>query len=341
MFKLRRSLDKLNISPKLSLHLYDTLIHPITMYASEVWGAFVKSKNQAFRVECDKYELFDNHCFEKLELKYCKAILGVHRKSSNAAVRGEVGRHPTLIRILKQGLKNWFRVTSYKNKESVLYDTYLCNIELQNAKKNCWWANLKLFFTQTLGLSSLLENHGCKNNPKYKIATTVNNMEKIYEFQWRNQISRTTSRNKTAGNKLRTYYTFKKEFQFEKYLELQGNFALRRNITKIRISSHRLEIEAGRYSSKKTNRTRVEANQRLCRNCDLKEVEDEEHAITSCPKYKNDREMMFNFLAETFPHFTNLNNHEKFLFIIRCHDYEVTDSLSKMLRATEEKRGSL
>ena len=136
---------------------------------SPVWGAFVKSKNQAFRVECDKYELFDNHCFEKLELKYCKAILGVHRKSSNAAVRGEVGRHPTLIRILKQGLKNWFRVTSYKNKESVLYDTYLCNIELQNAKKNCWWANLKLFFTQTLGLSSLLENHGCKNNPKYKI----------------------------------------------------------------------------------------------------------------------------------------------------------------------------
>ena len=227
------------------------------------------------------------------------------------------------------------------NKESVLYDTYLCNIELQNAKKNCWWANLKLFFTQTLGLSSLLENHGCKNNPKYKIATTVNNMEKIYEFQWRNEISCTTSRNKTAGNKLRTFYTFKKEFQFEKYLELQGNFTLQRNITKIRISAHRLEIEAPRYSSKKTNMTRVEANKRLCRNCDFKEVEDEEHAITSCPKYKNDREMMFNFLAETFPHFTNLNNHEKFLFIIRCHDYEVTDSLSKMLRAIEEKRGSL
>ena len=109
MFKLRRSLDKPHISPKLSLHLYDTLIQPITMYASEVWGAIVKSKNQAFRVECDKYELFDNHCFQKLELKYCKAISGVHRKFSNAAVRGEVGRHPTLIRILKQGLKNWFQ----------------------------------------------------------------------------------------------------------------------------------------------------------------------------------------------------------------------------------------
>ena len=44
---------------------------------------------------------------------------------------------------------------------------------------------------------------------------------------------------------------------------------------------------------------------------------------------------------KTFPHFTNLNNHEKFLFIIRYHDYEVTNSLSKMLRAVEEKRGAL
>ena len=37
----------------------------------------------------------------------------------------------------------------------------------------------------------------------------------------------------------------------KKYLDLQGDFTLRRNITKLRISSHQLEIERGRYCSKK------------------------------------------------------------------------------------------
>ena len=66
MFKLKSSLYKLNLPPKLSLYLYDTLVRPISTYASEVWGSFIKAKDQAFNIECDKYELFDNHCFEKL-----------------------------------------------------------------------------------------------------------------------------------------------------------------------------------------------------------------------------------------------------------------------------------
>ena len=80
MFKLRQSLNKLNLPPKLSLHLYDTLIRPICTYACEVWGPFIKTKDQVFSIECDKYELFDKHCFEKLELKFCKSVLGVHKK---------------------------------------------------------------------------------------------------------------------------------------------------------------------------------------------------------------------------------------------------------------------
>ena len=147
MFKLRQSLNKLNLPPKLSLHLYDILIRPICTYACEVWGPFIKTKDQVFSIECDKYELFDKHCFEKLELKFCKSILGVHRKSSNTAVRGELGRYPTIIFILKQGLKNWFRIASYKQKQSILYDTYLCNLEITNARKPCWWSNIKGFQT--------------------------------------------------------------------------------------------------------------------------------------------------------------------------------------------------
>ena len=171
MFKLRRSLSKLNI---------------------------IRAKHQVFNVRIDNYELFDKHCFEKLELKFCKAILGVHKKASNVAVRGELGRYPTLICILKQVLNNWFRITSYHHKQSILYNTYMCNLEIHFAKKCCWWSNVRNFFKETLGLPFLTENHGTKGNPKAKIDTAVKNMKSIFEFQWRNELSRTSSRNKTG-----------------------------------------------------------------------------------------------------------------------------------------------
>ena len=342
MFKLRQSLNKLNLPPKLSLHLYDILIRPICTYACEVWGPFIKTKDQVFSIECDKYELFDKHCFDKLELKFCKSILGVHRKSSNTAVRGELGRYPTIIFVLKQGLKNWFRIASYKQKQSILYDTYLCNLEITNAKKPCWWSNIKGFFRNALGLTHLLENHGCSGNPKAKLRTAMTSMKQIFEFQWRNELSRTTSRNKAAGgNKLRTYYTFKKNFVYEKYLDLQGDFTLRRNITKLRISSHQLAIERGRYCSKKNRQERVEKEKRLCKNCSSGEVEDEEHVVMTCPKYDHARRTMLNSLTEAFPPLENLTKHETFLFIMQCHDWEVADALSKMLAAVRSGRGSL
>ena len=198
MFKLKRSFNKLNISPKLSLLLYETLIRSICMYASEVWGSFIKAKHQAFNVKCDKYELFDKHCFKKLELKFCKAILGVQKKASNVAVRGELGRYPTPIYILKQVPKNWFRITSNDHKQSILYNTYMRNLKIHYAKKCCWWSNVRNFLKKMLGLPFLTENHGTKGRPNAKIDTAIKNMKSIFEFQWRNELNRTTSRNKTG-----------------------------------------------------------------------------------------------------------------------------------------------
>jgi hypothetical protein len=50
-------------------------------------------------------------------------------------------------------------------------------------------------------------------------------------------------------------------------------------ITKIRLSSHKLAIEQGRYN--KTNR-----NRRTCKLC-INEIEDEMHFILLCPSYVN------------------------------------------------------
>ena len=46
--------------------------------------------------------------------------------------------------------------------------------------------------------------------------------------------------------KLRIYKTFKKEFKLETYLLLIENYKHRKELTKLRISAHSLQIEKGR-----------------------------------------------------------------------------------------------
>ena len=55
-------------------------------------------------------------------------------------------------------------------------------------------------------------------------------------------------------------------------------FEIRKSITKLRSSSHPLEIEKGRHGNKPRG-------ERLCPICNLNEVETEMHFLTKCPTY--------------------------------------------------------
>ena len=49
---------------------------------------------------------------EKLNVKMCKYLLGVHRKATNLAARGELGRLPLLITILNHSYRYYQRIES-------------------------------------------------------------------------------------------------------------------------------------------------------------------------------------------------------------------------------------
>ena len=97
----------------------------------------------------------------------------------------------------------------------------------------------------------------------------------------------------------------KKKFEYEQYLNFQGNFHLRRLITKLRISAHSLEIETGRYNSKKNNKIRQKQQQRICKHCELEKIEDEEHVLLFCPKYEENRKIMLSAMKDSFNSFAN------------------------------------
>ena len=54
---------------------------------------------------------------------------------------------------------------------------------------------------------------------------------------------------KDGGNKFRTYRKFKTCIKYEKYLNIR-NVEIRKNITGLRISAHKLRIETERFNNK-------------------------------------------------------------------------------------------
>ena len=82
---------------------------------------------------------------------------------------------------------------------------------------------------------------------------------------------------------LRTYYLFKDDFCLESYLININDYVVRKCLSKLRMSSHSLEIEIGRHKNPK-----VPVDQRICNKCVLNVIEDEFHFLVICPKYKKD-----------------------------------------------------
>ena len=80
--------------------------------------------------------------------------------------------------------------------------------------------------------------------------------------------------NDQNGNKLRTYRTYKSQFQTEHYDKLNMSRNQRKVLAKFRSCNLPLEIEKGRYTRPKTP-----LNDRICKFCKSKTTEDETQSI--------------------------------------------------------------
>ena len=98
---------------------------------------------------------------------------------------------------------------------------------------------------------------------------------------------------------LRTYRIYKTSYEMEPYLYLVKNHKYRLAISKIRASSHKLEIERGRYTRPKTP-----VENRLCTLC--KVVENEMHFLLNCSSNKVERDALFEKIQVIYSNFTNL-----------------------------------
>ena len=96
MFSLIRKARKLFLPIDIQLHLFDSMIMPILLYGTEVWG-------------CENVDIID-----KFYLKFCKSLLDVKQTTPSVMVYGELGALPLHLKIKCRVLNFWYRIVSGK-----------------------------------------------------------------------------------------------------------------------------------------------------------------------------------------------------------------------------------
>jgi hypothetical protein len=169
-----------------------------------------------------------------------------------------------------------------------------------------------------LNILEISQNASSLSLSKFKLIVN-NQIRKEFICSWFNNKEK-----KNSSGKLDSYIKLKSNFQYEEYLTLLNNFNFRRGITRLKISSHRLRIETGRYVG-------LERNNRICEKCHMNVVENEIHFLIDCPFYKENRIKLLNEVQKHNVNFNNLDSSQKYFWIVTCENIDILLQLGNFL----------
>ncbi len=102
LYAIKKKFINIEIPLPIWCKIFDSVIQPIALYGSEVWGP----------LSDQSYTRWDRHPTEALHTEFCKMILKLQRKTPNNACRAELGRFPLIINMQKRSLKFWMHLKS-------------------------------------------------------------------------------------------------------------------------------------------------------------------------------------------------------------------------------------
>ena len=259
------------------LKLVDSLVFPVGLYASEFLAPLGLSKT-SFKSEDELLRSWENYKPELTNQRVCRLVLSVQKKTSRLAVLGELGRYPVLLQAIQQSLMYEWSIRKYQpdslvgqavsEMEGLGQDTWLSRV--QSIRKLLDIPLPPLYFTEDMVRSNV-----CKK------------LKSKFDVFYLREMNRVKIGNDGINhNKLRLYSTFKGTFKPEYYIDNINNRNQRAWISRLRTSSHRLEVEVGRY-------TGVPLEQRQCRYCSPAwddphdRIGDEAHFLHDCPTFAN------------------------------------------------------
>jgi hypothetical protein len=239
--------------PAAALRIFHTSIVPILNYASEVWG-YMAGLSMQITLN-----------------RFCKNILGVKLSTSNAAVAGELGQYPLIIQRKINMLKYWMKMLNGpRNRLRFTMYSYLRDNIDKDLPVQCknWALEVRNILIE-IGREYVWDDNSQITDDF--ISSAKQTLIDLHIAEWLVELQ--------SSSKYISYVEYKTIFAHEPYLVNIKSYQHRRALSCLRLSSHKLEIEVGRYNPPKPR------DRRHCRVCDTGDIEDEFHFILVCPKY--------------------------------------------------------
>ena len=269
---------------------FDKLVSPILNYGSEVWG-FHKAP-----------------AIESVHLQFCEKLLGVKQSTQNDFIYGELGRITFASQRYISIIRYWLKLVSLNENK---YAKCIYNMQIEDMRNNPdkfnWASSVKQLLSK-YGFMNVWLSQGVENSNSF-LQIFKQRVRDIFIQEWHERLENSTRAR---------FYVNIANFKHQTYLDNLTVKKFQQNLTRFRVSSHRLEIECGRW----TRPEKTPLDNRKCRICNA--VEDEFHFILECPLYEDLRKQLINkyfWSRPNMPKFTELCMSESIILQKRLSMY--------------------
>ena len=234
--------------------------------------------------------------FETVHLSFLKNMFGVKHQTTSVTIYGDTGRYPLFLKQQILALKYWIRLISLP-RSCYLRIVYNSLASLEFIGETNWCSHIRSLLFRT-NHRDVWENHRVENTNR--LIKQVNTYKVDWSIKARNSI------------KLRMYIKFKFEHSQEEYLFYIPDTRWMKVLSRLRMSSHRLEIERGRHVKPQ----KLPLEQRICQRCTSNSVDYEIHFLITCTYFATQRTSLLAESKLFNSEFDSLSNDDKFIYIM-------------------------
>ena len=302
IFKMNRYLYKFTYIPvKHRLDLFNKLIMPILNYGSEVWG------------------FHPGKALDRVYMQFCKRLLGVKKGTQNDFVYGELGILPLKNIRFMTIIKYWTKILLADDRKyfkKIYRMLYQDSLDYPNRKN---WCNMLKELLCTLGFHDawIFQTVG---DAKIFLSEVKVRIKDQFLQNWHSRLNESSRA---------VFYRHIADFRFQPYLELLCITKFRNCMSRLRLSSHRLSIETGRWNKPVS----IPRDERKCLNCNT--LEDEFHFTLECNLYKDLRKQ---FIPQNIWKYPSML---KFINLITSENQIIVKNLSSYIEKAFQLRSNL
>ena len=311
----------------LFLRLFDSLLKPILLYGSEIWGVCKlpkMNKNGDFDIQNCSSGIKP---VDKFVNKFYRTLLGVPNACSTVGTHLALGRLPIKLNIFKAMIKYWLRLVALPQDRLVskCYWALLRDLNTQDS----WICSIKNII-DSAGLSYLWSEQNSLHEldpPTFNHLAT--NILKSLECQFfQNAIAEINQQ-----NKLHLFRSIDHSLKPAPYLTAIVSREERSLFSNLRLGTLKLEIETGRHN-------KIESDRRFCKLCNSNKIGNESHFLFDCPTLMAARKRSLENIYNIHPHLSSLPSIErvKFLYFNDQLDNPTLIAASSLLKDLFETR---